>query len=154
MYTKVADGKNSITIASAEVPPPSQPAPTEIPLPAPTEKPTPSQPAPTEIPTPAQPGLKSNEQEPLPAGWEMKADPKGRIYFVDHVNKKSGWVDPRILNKPLPPGWEMKTDDKGKKYFVDHVNKVSTWKDPRTLGKLRVIGNVNILQRINLNKKL
>eukprot|EP01117_Protostelium_nocturnum_P004629 TRINITY_DN1680_c0_g1_i1.p1 TRINITY_DN1680_c0_g1~~TRINITY_DN1680_c0_g1_i1.p1 ORF type:complete len:441 (-),score=147.79 TRINITY_DN1680_c0_g1_i1:65-1387(-) len=33
---------------------------------------------------------------PLPAGWEEKLDPKGRTYYVDRINRKTQWEDPRV----------------------------------------------------------
>lgn len=35
---------------------------------------------------------------PLPPGWEQRFDQNGRIYYVDHVNKRTTWIRPR------PPG--------------------------------------------------
>lgn len=35
----------------------------------------------------------------LPQGWEMFRDGKGRIYFVDHINQRSTWEDPRKRNR-------------------------------------------------------
>jgi len=35
--------------------------------------------------------------QPLPEGWEQRADDKGRVFFVDHVNKCTSWDDPRTL---------------------------------------------------------
>lgn len=31
----------------------------------------------------------------LPTGWEMKYDTQGRVYFVDHINRRSTYEDPR-----------------------------------------------------------
>lgn len=31
---------------------------------------------------------------PLPPGWEQRTDPKGRIFYVDHVNKITTWTRP------------------------------------------------------------
>lgn len=33
---------------------------------------------------------------PLPSGWEQRFDQNGRIYYVDHVNKRTTWVRPRV----------------------------------------------------------
>eukprot|EP01111_Echinosteliopsis_oligospora_P010826 TRINITY_DN3429_c0_g1_i1.p1 TRINITY_DN3429_c0_g1~~TRINITY_DN3429_c0_g1_i1.p1 ORF type:complete len:695 (-),score=155.30 TRINITY_DN3429_c0_g1_i1:7-2091(-) len=33
-------------------------------------------------------------QSALPPNWEQKVDPKGRIYYVDHQNKKTQWTHP------------------------------------------------------------
>jgi hypothetical protein len=38
-------------------------------------------------------GLKTR---PLPNGWEMRFDQEGAPYFIDHVNKKSTYQDPRL----------------------------------------------------------
>ncbi|KAG7453419.1 NEDD4-like E3 ubiquitin-protein ligase WWP2 isoform X1, partial [Solea senegalensis] len=61
---------------------------------------------------PAEPGLNSmpstsssTEQtssntttESLPAGWEQRVLPHGRVYYVDHNTKTTTW------ERPLPPG--------------------------------------------------
>ncbi len=39
-------------------------------------------------------------QEPLPPGWEMRIDPHGRPYYVDHNTRTTTWERPT----PLPPG--------------------------------------------------
>lgn len=36
----------------------------------------------------------ANSCNPI-VGWEMAVDSKGRVFFVDHVNKKTTWEDPR-----------------------------------------------------------
>lgn len=33
--------------------------------------------------------------KPLPLGWEKKTDAKGRVFFIDHINRRTTWVDPR-----------------------------------------------------------
>jgi hypothetical protein len=35
------------------------------------------------------------ENDPLPEGWEMRRDPKGRAFFIDHNTRGTTWVDPR-----------------------------------------------------------
>ncbi|POM75378.1 Ubiquitin-protein ligase [Phytophthora palmivora] len=32
---------------------------------------------------------------PLPIGWEEKIDAKGRVFFIDHINRVTTWDDPR-----------------------------------------------------------
>ncbi|KAI9267104.1 hypothetical protein EDC94DRAFT_602292 [Helicostylum pulchrum] len=89
---------------------------------------------------------------PLPPGWEMRTNPEGRSYFVDHNTRTTTWVDPRrqqYINTigpgsnlqvqvqpvsqlgPLPSGWEMRLTSTGRVYFVDHNTKTTTWDDPR-----------------------
>ncbi|EEY57859.1 uncharacterized protein PITG_00446 [Phytophthora infestans T30-4] len=46
---------------------------------------------------------KSNSDEdiaPLPVGWEEKTDAKGRVFFIDHINRVTTWNDPRKNIKP------------------------------------------------------
>lgn len=31
----------------------------------------------------------------LPNGWEISADYDGKVYFIDHINRKTTWIDPR-----------------------------------------------------------
>lgn len=31
----------------------------------------------------------------LPPGWEARFDDRGRVYFVDHNNRRTTWQDPR-----------------------------------------------------------
>ena len=82
----------------------------------------------------------------------------GRPYFIDHINRRSTYDDPRVAAQVpasvpvsvapvaaqpttstpgvmapaegLPPGWEMRYHN-GIPYFIDHVNKRSTYDDPR-----------------------
>jgi len=63
----------------------------------------------------------------LPPGWEVKIDPQGRNYYVDHNSKTTSYNPPPIR---LPPGWEMKLDSKGKPYYVDHNTKTTTYRPP------------------------
>lgn len=34
---------------------------------------------------------------PLPPGWEEKKDAQGRTFYVDHVNRKTQWTRPVIV---------------------------------------------------------
>lgn len=41
------------------------------------------------------PGLATNTgTEDLPDGWEKAIDGTGRVYYIDHVNKKTSWTPP------------------------------------------------------------
>lgn len=85
---------------------------------------------------------------PLPPGWQMSKTENERMFFIDHINKRTTWVDPRTgkpsplpaaqreinQNGPLPPQWEVRTLDDGRVYYIDHLNKVTTWTDPRVAG--------------------
>ncbi|XP_077573493.1 itchy E3 ubiquitin protein ligase b [Stigmatopora nigra] len=63
---------------------------------------------------------------PMPPGWEQRVDQNGRLYFVDHVEKRTSWVRPEAL----PPGWERRVDQMGRVYFVDHITRTTTWQRP------------------------
>ncbi|KAJ0407999.1 hypothetical protein P43SY_000203 [Pythium insidiosum] len=45
----------------------------------------------------------------LPLGWEEKRDAKGRVFFVDHINRLTTWTDPRtqspgtLSSRPTSP---------------------------------------------------
>ncbi|KAM8830943.1 E3 ubiquitin-protein ligase Itchy-like isoform 2-T2 [Synchiropus picturatus] len=65
---------------------------------------------------------------PLPPGWEQRVDQTGRVYYVDHVGKRTTWERP----EPLPPGWERRVDPMGRFYFVDHITRTTTWQRPTT----------------------
>ncbi|KAG7400066.1 E3 ubiquitin-protein ligase nedd4 [Phytophthora boehmeriae] len=40
------------------------------------------------------------ETSPLPLGWEEKVDAKGRVFFIDHINRITTWDDPRTSAEP------------------------------------------------------
>ncbi|KAJ8400575.1 hypothetical protein AAFF_G00393440 [Aldrovandia affinis] len=63
---------------------------------------------------------------PLPPGWEQRVDQNGRMYFVDHIEKRTTWDRP----EPLPPGWERRVDPMGRIYYVDHITRTTTWQRP------------------------
>uniref|UniRef100_A0A8C1W4A4 E3 ubiquitin-protein ligase n=1 Tax=Cyprinus carpio TaxID=7962 RepID=A0A8C1W4A4_CYPCA len=58
--------------------------------------------------------------------WEQRVDQNGRLYYVDHVEKKTTWERP----EPLPAGWERRVDPMGRVYFVDHISRTTTWQRP------------------------
>nr|2L4J_A Chain A, Yes-associated protein 2 (YAP2) [Oryzias latipes] len=33
---------------------------------------------------------------PLPEGWEQAITPEGEIYYINHKNKTTSWLDPRL----------------------------------------------------------
>uniref|UniRef100_A0A182KBK7 HECT-type E3 ubiquitin transferase n=1 Tax=Anopheles christyi TaxID=43041 RepID=A0A182KBK7_9DIPT len=90
----------------------------------------------------------------LPAGWSMQLAPNGRVFFIDHNERKTSWVDPRTgraspmptsqgtatLNDvrrpedglaPLPEGWEERVHSDGRIFFIDHNTRTTQWEDPR-----------------------
>ncbi|CAL9702525.1 unnamed protein product [Knipowitschia caucasica] len=85
---------------------------------------------PTSTVTPSvSPRVPAMNTGPLPPGWEQRVDQNGRVYFVDHVEKRTTWERP----EPLPPGgpsWERRLDPMGRVYFVDHISRSTTWQRP------------------------
>ncbi|KAI3378499.1 hypothetical protein SNEBB_008586 [Seison nebaliae] len=94
--------------------------------------------------------IPSAEEWPLPHGWDMSKTQNGRVFFINHSDKTTSWIDPRtnkespnnpidsesypdaLLNLgPLPPNWERKRHVNGRFFFVDHENKKTQWEDPR-----------------------
>ncbi|XP_030602647.1 transcriptional coactivator YAP1-like isoform X1 [Archocentrus centrarchus] len=53
-----------------------------------------SNPAPT-----TQPQNINPEKGPLPEGWEQAVTADGEMYYIDHINKTTAWVDPRLAQK-------------------------------------------------------
>ena len=68
----------------------------------------------------------SSSSEPLPPGFEMRMDPHGRPYYVDHNTRTTTWEKPT----PLPSGWERRVDPRGRVYYVDHNTRTTTWQKP------------------------
>lgn len=83
-----------------------------------------------------------NGEIPLPSGWDIGTDYDGKVYFIDHINKQTTWIDPRdrytkpqsfadCIGNELPFGWEEYYDQQVGMYFIDHVNKTNQIEDPR-----------------------
>lgn len=63
----------------------------------------------------------------LPADWEERHDPAGRLYYFHSAIGKSSWTRP---GSRLPPGWkEMKTPD-GISFYLHEELQLSTWHRP------------------------
>ncbi|CAG9564325.1 unnamed protein product [Danaus chrysippus] len=85
----------------------------------------------------------------LPSGWSMQRAPNGRIFFIDHNQKTTTWIDPRTgcaSSLPsaaasaevdtdelgaLPEGWEERVHTDGRIFFIDHNTRTTQWEDPR-----------------------
>ncbi|XP_034405745.1 protein KIBRA [Cyclopterus lumpus] len=79
---------------------------------------------------------------PLPEGWEEARDFDGKVYYVDHINQCTSWIDPRdrqtkpltfadCIGDELPVGWEEAYDPAVGPYYVDHNTKSTQLEDPR-----------------------
>ncbi|XP_034034284.1 transcriptional coactivator YAP1-like isoform X1 [Thalassophryne amazonica] len=51
---------------------------------------------------PAQQQSINPETGPLPEGWEQAVTAEGEVYYIDHINKTTTWVDPRLGQKINP----------------------------------------------------
>lgn len=75
--------------------------------------------------------------EGLPEGWSSQLAPNERMFFIDHVNKTTSWVDPRTGCEtenpeitedelgPLPDGWGKRIYADGRVFFVDHNSRLT-----------------------------
>ncbi|KAM9332189.1 protein KIBRA [Pholidichthys leucotaenia] len=79
---------------------------------------------------------------PLPEGWEEARDFDGKVYYIDHINQSTSWIDPRdrqtkpltfadCIGDELPVGWEEAYDPVVGPYYVDHNTKRTQLEDPR-----------------------
>uniref|UniRef100_A0A669C3A6 WW and C2 domain containing 1 n=1 Tax=Oreochromis niloticus TaxID=8128 RepID=A0A669C3A6_ORENI len=79
---------------------------------------------------------------PLPDGWEEARDFDGKVYYIDHINQCTSWIDPRdrqtkpltfadCIGDELPVGWEEAYDPVVGAYYVDHNTKSTQLEDPR-----------------------
>lgn len=72
----------------------------------------------------------------------MQMAPNGRVFFIDHNQKKTSWVDPRTGRAspmpnaqgkntgaarkpdddlgPLPESWEERVHSDGRIFYIDH----------------------------------
>uniref|UniRef100_A0A8C7ZDT9 HECT-type E3 ubiquitin transferase n=1 Tax=Oryzias sinensis TaxID=183150 RepID=A0A8C7ZDT9_9TELE len=58
--------------------------------------------------------------------YKQRVDQNGRVYYVDHIEKRTTWDRP----EPLPTGWERRVDPMGRVYYVDHITRTTTWQRP------------------------
>ncbi|KAF0034558.1 hypothetical protein F2P81_012316 [Scophthalmus maximus] len=77
-------------------------------------------------PAAAAPRIAPMNNGPMPPGWEQRVDQNGRVYYVDHIEKRTTWERP----DPLPSGWERRVDPMGRVYYVDHMTRTTTWQRP------------------------
>jgi hypothetical protein len=45
---------------------------------------------------------KQTAEKGLPAGWELAETPDGRAYYINHMDKYTTWLDPRIPQAKEP----------------------------------------------------
>ncbi|CAF0866510.1 unnamed protein product [Didymodactylos carnosus] len=79
-------------------------------------------------------GAAVDDLGPMPPGWQISKSGTDRVFFIDHINKCTTWIDPRT-GKPSPvKNWEMRTMPDGRVYYIDHETRTTTWIDPRVAG--------------------
>lgn len=83
-----------------------------------------------------------NGDFPLPAGWDIARDYDGKVYYIDHNNKETTWLDPRdrytkpqtfadCIGDELPLGWEESYDPQIGRYYINHISQTTQLEDPR-----------------------
>lgn len=56
----------------------------------------------------------NNLEAGLPSGWTVQVAPNGRMFFIDHNEKKTSWIDPRTGRaSPMPSQTRPPEDDLG-----------------------------------------
>lgn len=55
--------------------------------------------------------LFADDTKPLPSGWEARLDKHGRPFYVDHHNKSTWYIDPRLPQLVSPPPQTSTADD-------------------------------------------
>lgn len=86
-------------------------------------------------------GSVAPNKDGLPPGWTSQVAPNGRVFFIDHNERATTWVDPRTGRPspmpqhntpvttprndmdqlgPLPEGWEERVHTDGRIFFIDH----------------------------------
>ena len=45
------------------------------------------------------PNVSMQNLGPLPPGWEQAFTPEGEIYYINHVNRTTSWMDPRLAQR-------------------------------------------------------
>lgn len=88
------------------------------------------------------PKRQKNGELPLPDGWDFATDYDGKVFYIDHLNQKTTWVDPRdrftkpesfadCIGDELPLGWEETYDSSIGRYFINHIKQFTQIEDPR-----------------------
>uniref|UniRef100_A0A8C5HW90 E3 ubiquitin-protein ligase n=1 Tax=Gouania willdenowi TaxID=441366 RepID=A0A8C5HW90_GOUWI len=103
---------------------------TGSPLRSPEDPSCPSRPARPPPPMPRRPEASPCKRilthSDLTVYHEQRVDQNGRVYYVDHIEKRTTWDRP----EPLPAGWERRVDPMGRVYYVDHITRTTTWQRP------------------------
>jgi len=55
----------------------------------------------------------SDDLGPLPSGWQMSRTENERVFFIDHINKRTTWVDPRTGKPSTIPAAQREMTQNG-----------------------------------------
>ena len=107
----------------------------------------------------------------MPPGWSCQKAPNGRVFFIDHNNKTTTWIDPRSGKPsattpsvgtqrpqrpkhddlgPLPDGWEERLHTDGRIFFIDHSKCCSSYVMQSSNQRL-MISQINFSQTLELH---
>ncbi|KAI0989732.1 hypothetical protein GJ496_004213 [Pomphorhynchus laevis] len=88
--------------------------------------------------------IPASNEVALPPTWQISYTSRGRMFFINHNERKTTWIDPRTGLPSLvqarqdtehdlgtlPPGWEIRIHN-DRTLFIDHNRKRTQWEDPR-----------------------
>ncbi|KAM9968230.1 hypothetical protein ACTFIW_002667 [Dictyostelium discoideum] len=83
---------NPMTNQQSYTPPPGS-------TPQPIQPQQPQQPQQMQFPISNLSTPNSSISKSLPDGWEESTDSQGRVYYIDHVNKKTSWIHPSFTHQ-------------------------------------------------------
>eukprot|EP01091_Cochliopodium_minus_P009386 TRINITY_DN2303_c0_g1_i1.p1 TRINITY_DN2303_c0_g1~~TRINITY_DN2303_c0_g1_i1.p1 ORF type:complete len:487 (-),score=156.94 TRINITY_DN2303_c0_g1_i1:61-1521(-) len=69
--------------------------------------------------------LDSLMESPMPTGWAMKHTSKGDQYFINHLNRTTSWVDPRLKSEPKLCK-QFKINLREKRNLPEYINDLSS----------------------------
>lgn len=85
-------------------------------------------------------------QAEIPDHFEVRVDPNGRLYYLDHLTKTTNWEKPLTL----PANWERRFDSQQKRiYYVDHINRRTQWVHPNAVSQPSTSGYQDYKDRLN-----
>jgi len=85
--------------------------------------------------------MKNVDDEPLPEGWTKSATKEGRIFYIDHVNKKTQWDHPlkdQLMNKDESSSSEIEQDNK----TVDNEKRVNLLYSQMLMNRLENLSEI------------
>lgn len=73
---------------------------------------------------------KSGSNSKLPRGWEEMKTKEGKVYYVDHINRRSSWTPP-IVNNPSPSSTTTSTQKENEDMEKEKTNEVDVPKQEK-----------------------